>query len=306
MIREVCAQLRIWVIVPFLMILAIFYVGKRGQQAFAKYIPKAYIKIYWLVYLLITSSFLIGRGFESGNPVIDRLIMWVGAYSLALLFYGFIILVLLDLFRIMDHWLGFIPKRIKQSPAKVGIAVILVLTGILAYGSWNAWHPVFTSYEIGIPKTTNNIEQLHVIMISDLHLGDIVYKERFAEMIQQINRQNPDIILLGGDIIDGDIEPFLEQDIGATFSQLKSRLGTYMVLGNHDEYGIEAVPYFKAAGITVLSDKYELIDNSFYLVGTDFGGWHSNGSSQQPLADIMAGINKQLPIILLKHSPVDL
>ncbi len=298
--------MKIWAIVPFLLLLAIFYTGRRGQQAFARHIPPGGVKVYWAVYLLIVSSSILGRSFESSHPLIKTILTWVGSYSLAFLFYAFFILLLIDLLRLLDRWLGFIPPPIKKSPAKVGLAVIILLAGLLAYGSWNAWNPVITSYDINIDKPANDTKHLHVIMISDLHLGEIVNRERLSEMVKQVNQRNPDLILLGGDIIDGDLGPFLQQNMGTALAQLKPRLGTYAVLGNHDGHGTELIPYLEAAGIIVLNDQYRLIDNSFYLAGTSFGGWHNNGSSQQPLAETMAGVKQELPIILLKHSPVDL
>ena len=296
----------IWFLAPLILLVVIFYTGKRGRQAFAKYIAPAYVKVYWVIYLLFASSFLLGRSLAFGNRFLNGVLTWVGSYSLAFLYYAFLLLILIDILRLLDRWLGIIPDRIKQSPAKTGMAVICLQAGLLVYGSWNAWNPVFTSYEISIPKTTSTADQLHVIMISDLHLCEVVNNGRLAEIVDRINQRNPDLIIIGGDLINGDISPFVEQNMGSTLLQLQSKLGTYMVLGNHDGHGNEMTPYFQNAGITVLSDQYQLIDNSFYLVGEDFGDFLNTASSQHSLSDIMVGINKDLPIILLKHSPSNL
>lgn len=296
----------IWSIAPLILLVVIFYTGKRGRQAFARYIRPACIKIYWAIYLLFASSFLLARSLVFENQFINQVLAWFASYSLAVLFYAFFILLCIDIIRLADRWLGVIPAYLKQSPEKVGLLVIVLLAGLLGYGSWNAWHPVFTTYEINIPKTASEDEKLHIVMISDLHLGNIVNNERLTAIVQRINQGNPDIILIGGDLIDGDIGPFLKQNMGSTLRQLKPRLGTYMVLGNHDGHGKEIIPYFQDAGLNVLSDKYLLIDNSFYLVGEDYGGHQSIGSAQPVLADIMTGLNHELPIILLKHSPTNL
>ncbi|MEN6350164.1 MAG: metallophosphoesterase [Syntrophomonas sp.] len=294
--------MKIWVMVPFIFLAIIFYAGKRGQQAFSRYIPSGCIKVYWAIYLLFASSFLLARVYDYG--FLSDTVNWIGAYSTAFLFYAFFILFIIDILRLLDRWFGFIPEYVKQCPAKTGLVVILLLAGLLVYGSWNALNPVFTSYEVNIPKSAGGVRQIHAIMISDLHLGRIVNNERLTALVKQIDRRNPDIIFIAGDLIDGDIEPFVQQNMKATLRGLKPKLGTYMVLGNHDEYGKEAIPYFRNAGITVLSGQYKLIGNSFYLVGRNFGGYHNTVASPA-LADIMAGINKQLPIIFLNHSPTD-
>ncbi len=296
--------MHIWAIAPLLLLAIIIYAGQRVQQAFAGYITRK--KLYWTVYLLLALSFLLSRGMTFGNPSLNKVLAWLAGYIMALLFYAFFILLLIDLIRILDRWLRFIPDFIKRSPAKIGITVMLILLGLLAYGTWNARHPVFTSYEVNVAKNVPTLEQLHVILVTDLHLGEIVNNDRLENLVQQINQRNPDLVLIGGDLIDGDIAPWVEQNMGITLRQLHPRLGTYMVLGNHDGHGQEAVPYFGAAGITVLSNQYQLIDNSFYLVGEDFGGYQNLTNPDPQLADIITGINKNLPVILLKHSPTNL
>ncbi|MEA4926896.1 MAG: metallophosphoesterase [Syntrophomonadaceae bacterium] len=296
--------MHIWAIAPLLLLAIIIYAGRRIQQAFAGYITRK--KLYWAVYLFLALSFFLSRGLTFGSPSLNKVLAWLAGYIMALLFYAFFILLLIDLIRILDRWLGFVPDFIKRSPAKIGIAVMLMLLGLLAYGTWNARHPVFTSYEVNIAKDAPAFEQLHVILVTDVHLGEIVNTARLENLVQQINQRNPDLVLIGGDLIDGDIAPFVEQNMGTILRQLHPRLGTYMALGNHDGNGQEAVPYFEAAGITVLSNQYQLIDNSFYLVGEDFGGYQNLANPDPQLADIITGINKTLPVILLKHAPANL
>lgn len=296
--------MHIWAIAPLLLLIILFYMGRRGQQAFSRYITRK--KLYWALYLLLALFLILGKGLTTGSRFFNTVLAWTAGYMMALLFYAFFVLLLIDLLRLLDHWLGIIPDSFKRSPAKVGIVVVVILLGLLGYGTWNARHPVFTSYEVNIAKHSPGPEQLHIVLVTDLHLGEIVDNERLATLVQQINQRNPDIILIGGDLIDGDIGPFVEQNMGATLSQLHSRLGTYMVMGNHDGRGKQAVPYFQAAGITVLTNEYQLIDGSFYLAAQDFGGYQLSSNPVPHLAEIMTGIDKSLPIILLKHSPTDL
>ncbi|PKM76714.1 MAG: metallophosphoesterase [Firmicutes bacterium HGW-Firmicutes-15] len=296
-----------WSIALFILIGIIFYVGWRGQQAFSNFIPSGYGKIYWAVFLLIASSFILVERLESGSgSFFSEGLKWVGAYSVAFLFYAFLILVVIDILILLDRWRGFIPQVIKKSPANIGITVICLLVGLLVYGTWNAWNPVFSHYEINISKNTNGPQSLHAIMISDLHLGTIVNNERLTEVVNQINQQEPDLVFLVGDVIDEDIAPFLEHNMTLTLSGLRPRLGTYMVLGNHDGHGKEVVPYLEAAGVTVLNDQYALIDSSFYLIGRGNRGHQNTNASRLELDDLMAGVDKKLPIVLLDHNPSDL
>jgi len=281
------------------------YIGIRGLQAFGSFIPPGYVKVYWVVFIFMASSFLLVRIFESTSNSILRVgFEWVSSYTMAVIFYALLILVLIDIVRLLDHWLGFIPMAIKQSPAGVGLAVFCLLVGLLSYGTWNAWHPVFREYEINIPKNTNGSQELHAIMISDLHLGNIVNHSRLTGIIEQINQRNPDVIFLAGDVIDDNIRPFIEQKMAESFRELKPRLGIYMVLGNHDGHTAnETVAYLKEAGITVLRDQYQLVDDRFYLVGRENRGHGISSAERLELTDILVGINHRLPIIMMDHNP---
>jgi predicted MPP superfamily phosphohydrolase len=53
------------------------------------------------------------------------------------------------------------------------------------------------------------------------------------------------------------------------------------------------------ADITVLRDSYQLIADSFYLVGRD----DAHNSNRKELDTVISGIDKSLPVILMDHNP---
>lgn len=296
----------LWLTILVIFIAVIFYVGWRGHTAFSGLIPNGFRKFYWMGFLLLSFSFMLDRFGVARGTVFEPGLTWIGSYSIAFIYYAFLIILLLDLLRLLDRWLHFFPARLKNPSVQSGLTIILVLLGLLAYGTWNAGHAVFRSYTITIPKSADQCQEIHAIMLSDLHLGAIVNNERLSELVEQVNQREPDIIFLVGDILDDDLQSFLDQDMPATLQDLHARLGTFMVLGNHDGHDKSAVPYLRQAGITVLIDQCQLIDNSFYLVGRDDRGYGRGGESRLALCDIIAGINQDLPVILMDHNPADL
>ncbi|NPV89152.1 MAG: metallophosphoesterase [Firmicutes bacterium] len=293
----------------FILIAIIFYVGWRGRQAFDRYIPRRWgTAVYWVVYLLIATSYIVvDRMNLPVGSAVKSAAVWVGPYTIAFMFYAFWVLLLIDILRLLDWKLKFIPSVLKQNRAWVGAAAILLILGILGYGTWNARNPVVTSYQLQIPKTVSGDKQLHAVVLSDLHLGRIIDRERLEHIIAQVNKLNPDIVLLAGDVIDGDARPYIEQDMGSVFRQLQPRLGTYMVLGNHDNMrNDDTIKVIQDSGIILLRDQYRLIDNRFYLVGRNYPSRGFVPGPQPKLASVMAGIDRQLPIIMLKHNPQDL
>jgi predicted MPP superfamily phosphohydrolase len=114
----------------------------------------------------------------------------------------------------------------------------------------------------------------------------------------------PEIVLLVGDVIDGDVRPFEEQHMAEVMRTINAPLGVYAVLGNHEYLGgqyKELIAALRSCGITVLRDQYLWVDN-FYLVGRD----DKFSRLRRPLQEVMTGVNYQYPIILMDHNPIDI
>jgi len=281
------------------------YIGWRGWQGFGRFTGKIGL-LYWLLFLLLAFSFFIGRLAGDVLPEgLRRIFTWLGSYWMAGFIYLLIILLAIDIVRILDHWLHFIPPGIKNSPRIVAFSVLGLLLLLMVYGTLNARDFVVTSYNITIPKAVDNMEQLKVIMVSDLHLGDIVDNKRLEAAVQEINRRQPDLILLAGDIVDDDVVSFKRQQMNLTLKRLEAPLGKYAILGNHEYIGgnwEETIATLENAGITVLRDQYRLIANRFYVVGRD----DRSNRSRISLGNLIRGIDKSRPVILMDHNPAQL
>jgi len=290
-----------------------YYIGLRGWQAFSGLMPKLAGKLYWAVFWFLAVSYLAGRLGEKFLPDgITYFLTIVGAYWLASMFYFILVLVAVDLVRLTDRLLGYLPEifKLRLSAPVMGLAVVTIVLGTVGYGAWNARNPVVTRYELDIPKKAGAIRELHVAMVSDSHLGEIIHNGRLNRMVEMINGINPDIVLMPGDIIDEDIGPFVEQRMTETFRKLQPKFGIFAVPGNHEYIGGHidtAVRYLEEAGVLVLRDSHVKIADSFYVIGRDdrsrqrFGG---NGREKLPV--LMEGLDASLPVIVLDHQPSEL
>lgn len=280
------------------------YIGWRGWQGFGRFTGRISL-LYWFLFFLLVFSFFIGRFANNVLPgYLSKIFTWFGSYWLAAFVYMLVILLLIDIVRILDHWLHFIPAAVKNSPGMVAFTTLGVLLLLMIYGTINARDFVVTSYNITIPKTAN-IDQLHVIMVSDLHLGDIVDNNRLKAAVEEINRRQPDLILFVGDIVDDDVASFKRQQMDLTLNKLEAELGKYAVLGNHEYIGGQwkkTIADLEAAGITVLRDQYKLIADSFYLVGRD----DIRNENRSTLEKLISGIDKSRSVILMDHNPSEL
>ncbi|HEY3378795.1 MAG TPA: metallophosphoesterase [Armatimonadota bacterium] len=286
-----------------------FYVGYRGWQAFGKQFSPSAAKLYWVIFFLVAFSYLIGRVLERAMPgAFSAAVTVFGSYWLGAMFYFFWLLLVVDLVRVCNHWLHFVPAAL--SPAAAGLAVVILVAGIMVYGVWNARHPRWRSYDIVIPKTAGSIQQLHMVMVSDIHLGLIVNNGRLRTLIEQINARNPDLVIFAGDTIDEDVGPFIEQKMPEMLQRLHPRYGSYAIFGNHEYIGgnaEEAETLYTDSGITVLRDRWVKVAEQIYLVGRDDRSRSRyNGGPRLPLAQVMQGVDRTHPIILLDHQPFGL
>ncbi|MCO5384935.1 metallophosphoesterase [Desulfosporosinus sp.] len=286
-----------------------FYIGLRGWQALFSYVPFLSSKVYWPVFLLLAFSYLLSRFSEKFLPTMLYEGMTIaGAYWIAFMFYFLLIITSIDLLRLFDRWLRLVPPEIKRSlnPA-LGLTVFILVVGIVSYGVWNASHPKINHYDLSIAKQAGPLKQLHVVMVSDIHLGTIVHNDQLTKLVNQVNGLKPDLILFAGDVFDEDIESKNKQQISDTFRMLRASYGAFAVLGNHEYIGgnaDEAIKYLGEAGVKVLRDTSQEIAGSFYLIGRDdLSGARFNGTKRQDLATIMQGVNHSLPILLMDHQP---
>lgn len=290
-----------------------FYIGQWGWKLFS-YIPLLQSWLYWVCFWVIAFSYPISRLGRIYLPdSINRFFTLLGSYWLAAMFYILLIAGIVKIIRFVDKWTGFIPAGLKENMAGipvVGLVVLGLVAAILIYGTWNARNFQVVRYDVTINKSAGSLKDLHVIMASDLHLGTIVNRGRLAAMVESINRLQPDLVLLPGDVIDEEVKPFITQKMAEEFRRLKPQYGMFAVLGNHEYIGKQgdaAVRCLQEAGIHVLQDDYALVADHFYLVGrNDKEMKNFTGKERKSLASVMEGVDKAFPVILLDHEPSQL
>ncbi|SMP60260.1 metallophosphoesterase [Anoxynatronum buryatiense] len=316
-----------WSMIPLVaLLLAIYtalnyYIGLRGVQAFGHLLGPRGLRMAWTLYWLVVYLYMAVRllGDRLPSPVKRRLIH-AGAYWMAAMVYLLMFLILIDLIRVAA---AFIPLTFNQ-PAllryHVGLLVVGLVLGILVYGTWNARNPRQVGYQVAFfnppaqeaaTATDGEIQSsLRVALVSDIHLGTIVGSRRLEKLVDQLNEMDPDMILFAGDIIDENVNHFIDDRMDEIFSRLNPPLGAYAVLGNHEYYGghlEDIVHHLQAAGIRVLRDEGLHIEGSFYLVGReDLASERLTGKPRKPLRDILDGIDSDTtPVLLMDHQPKD-
>ncbi len=125
---------------------------------------------------------------------------------------------------------------------------------------------VFRRYEINTDKL-NPGECIRIVLISDLH--NHVYGDKQSKIISLIQKQNPDIIALAGDIADDQV-PIVGTEL--FLAGIQGMAPVYYVTGNH-EFWSSDIKNIKDIigryGVTILEHNYERVKvgNSSIIIG---------------------------------------
>jgi len=282
-----------------------YYIGLRGLQFSKNLFSSINNKIYWGIFWFVAFSYLFSKLGELYFPsTINTVLVYMGSIWMIVMVYLLFILIFIDGIKLLK----IIPDNIKNSQYTIlitGLIVIFFIISIITYGLLNAKNLVVTNYKIEIFKKAGVLKELNVVMLSDLHLGIIVGNKQLINIVDKINSLNPDLVVFAGDIIDGNIEPIIKQNMTNTLSKIKSKYGMVGALGNHEYYGNSTnkiVNNLEKSGIKILRDKYLKVANSIYIVGREDSAYQSS-SKRNKLPQIMDGIDTSFPIILIDHQP---
>ena len=235
-----------------------------------------------------------------------RTLMKVGYYMLPLLLYIVLIVIISDLVLGLLRLIKIVSRDTIRKPGfrkarlafYIGAPILVVI-----YGIWNFGHLRYHTYAIEIPRKSSEITQLKIAFASDIHLGEQTEDGFMARFIDKINALNPDLVLIGGDVLEGDRRDEALTRFETEFRRIKARYGVYGAPGNHDRFGGLRAEFFERSGIRLLQDEVVKIEGAFYLLGRKDGGRSGNRTS---IADLLRDTPDDLPLIVLDHRPADI
>ena len=221
--------------------------------------------------------------------IVHRLLYACGSVWMVFLLYMVLALILFDLLSI------FLPIR--------GITVLLafaVTSAALIYGYYNYRTPKVEYIDINA-KNVQYGSSLRIVAISDVHLGYGTNREDLRRYVELINRQNPDVVVIVGDLIDNSIEPVRRDDMCAEFSHVRARMGVYMVAGNHEYISdIGACEEYLAGSVVrLVRDDVVELDGGVQLICRD----DMSNRRRKSLAEFISVVDAKMPVVVLDHQP---
>lgn len=170
------------------------------------------------------------------------------------------------------------------------ISILFCIWGILA-----AQIPEFTYQKLDIGLK----EDLKVTVVSDIHYGATGSFLSLENMVNNVNKTNPDLVLLVGDVFDNKIKNLNHSYFADTMNKIRSKYGVYAVTGNHEfmQNSLEEIKsFYEGTNIKLLLDEEVTINNMLRIAGRiDYRG------GRKDLSEVVGQSN--LPLIVLDHQP---
>ena len=203
-----------------------------------------------------------------------------------------------------------IVKKISKKELKhyyAGIVTIIFVPLYIGIGIYNAYHVLETDYSF---KTDKINDKYKIALISDSHMGTTFNADKFYDYLKEIEKNNPDMILIAGDFVDDGTTK--EEMIKSCeyLGKIKTKYGIYFAHGNHDKgyYG-EKRGYSSSDleneltknNVKVLKDESILINDELYIIGRkDY-----EDTSRSSIADLVKDLDKSKYMIVMNHQPTD-
>lgn len=194
-------------------------------------------------------------------------------------------------------------------PWTVGVPVVLAAATSLAALYQGNRRPRVSEVEVTLDGLGPAAEGATIVHISDVHVGSLVGEGKVRALVDQLRALEPDIVVITGDLVDERPEKLAA--CGRHLAELRGKLGTYAVTGNHEFYSgvAESVAWMKRAGIRVLSN--EVVEPVEGLLIAGFHdptgvGWGDARfrSTREDIEAVLQGREGGKATVVLYHQPV--
>lgn len=189
----------------------------------------------------------------------------------------------------------------------IGITAVYLTCGW--YLANNVWRKPYTV------ETDKPVGNLRIVQFADSHVGNTFSGEGFARWVEDMQAENPDIVVITGDYVDDDTSK--EDMIAAcqALGTLKTTYGVYYAFGNHDKgyygpayrgySGTDLIAELEKNNVVVLQDEIVLLDNRFYLIGRQDRSEEQMGRPRATMVELTKDLDPDKFSIVLDHQPHD-
>ena len=275
------------------------------------------------IYLLISPLSIPAAFFSPRGTLLRRILSNIGNYWMGFNLHFVLAMGVCFLIRLIVKLVKKDKLRLAQKITNVAVVSFTILMSV--YGIVNAQNLKVTTYDVTVDKSSKQ-DELNVVLIADLHLGYSVGVKQMERMVNKINKLQPDVVVVAGDIFDNEFSAIYNPvRLAEILRGINSKYGVYAVYGNHDiEEDIlcgftfsdddvtqvtsikEMDDFIENCGFTFLYDEAILINDDFYIYGRPDEERPNFGNDSRLEAEkITEGLDLSKLIICVDHEPHD-
>lgn len=284
--------------------------------------------IFAIIYIFASTSLL--SGFLIKKPrFIHRLLKITGNYFLGIFMYTLMVVLMADGIRLILKYIlhaTWIQQKYVFTVTGAICAAFLVLLSL--YGIFHAKKITVTPYQVTVNKKVPNMNSMKIVLLADTHFGYNAGVIHAKEIVRKINKQNPDLVCIAGDIFDNEYDAIRNPEkLEKTLRGIKSTYGVYACWGNHDlneeilagftfkhkDGDLSDIKdprmkkFLEDSNIHILEDESVLINDQFYVIGRkDASLTEKIHETRKAPAQLTEKLDRDKPIIMIDHQPKEL
>lgn len=293
--------------VTFLYCISHAYIYICLRRAFGKG-PWRMPTIAWLLLMLFAWTL------RYSNPagLLPEMFQIISRFWLALLIFMSYCLAACDLLALAARLAARYSKAsLLQRPASFLIArryVPLALCAsilLCAYAVFEALTPRVTPLALTSDTLAADAPPLRIVAVSDIHISSINGPFLLRRMADAISAEQPDILLVAGDLVDTDLSRAKEQ--AAIMRSIPAPLGKFAVTGNHEHRRGKdmALAFMRQSGLRVLRGQW-VECGGIVIAGVDDDRFAEEQKTipETDVPRMLATAPKNRFILLVKHKPL--
>jgi len=248
--------------------------------------------------VLMWVIFYLGRTVgHHGSGLWATILEFLGMNWMAMLFLIFLPLLAVDLVTAF----GLIMPQLATALRGGALIAGVLLSAVALFQGLRP--PIIQNYEVSLNGLPDDMNGTVIVGLSDMHLGALLGRRWLAGRVAQVNAQQPDLVVLLGDIFEGHGPPRAE--LVQTLGGLSAPLGVWAVPGNHEFYGgfdTYNGP-IEDAGFQMLRNRWVEIHPGLILAGVE--DLTTNRRSDRSANIVSQTLAERPPgtTVLLSHTP---
>jgi predicted phosphodiesterase len=192
---------------------------------------------YFVLYILIVAIYPLTESFSHREmSFFMGLMSTISGYILPFFLYLFLCVLLCDLFLLLNLLFKIVSIETRKTFSfrfyTLSTMIILSVAAVAA-GAINLNTIRVSKYRVEVPRRHSNIDHLRIAFVADIHIQQNTRLSFIEQLARKVNALQPDLMLYGGDIVEGDRENETTEAIESIMRTIHAKYGVFGVTGNH-------------------------------------------------------------------------